>query len=121
MSKLGHREFAALNFLNGWVRAKRAIVALEFFDQAFELAGSFFDVHDQFPCGAAAPEANVARSPASFSAMSRRSSDFLILPTLVSGSSRTISIRSGHLNCATPRAAKNSRIAASVTVVPSRR
>ena len=42
--------------------------------------------------------------------MSRRNSDFLIFPTLVSGNSLTISIRSGHLNCATPRAARNSRI-----------
>src|ERR1700722_13978854 len=121
MAKLRLRQLAALDLLDGRMRAKRAIVALKFFDQAFELAGSFFYVHDQFPCGIASPEADEARSAASFSAMSRRSSAFLILPTLVSGNSDTISIRSGHLNCARPRAARNSRIAEIARVSPSRR
>src|SRR5271155_4939815 len=98
MAQLRLGQLASLNLLDGRVRAKRAIIALELFDQTFELAGSFFDVHGQFPCGAAAPEAIAAASAASLSAMSRRSSDFLILPTLVSGNSATISILSGHLN-----------------------
>src|SRR5260370_34781087 len=111
MAKLRLRQFTALNLLDGRMRAKRAIVAFKSLDQVFELACSFFDIHDQFPCGVTSPEANAARSAESFSAISRRSSDFLTLPTLVSGNSRRISIRSGHLNCAPPRAARNSRIA----------
>src|SRR5271170_7927178 len=97
MPQLRLRQFATLNLLDRRMRSQRAVVALESFDQAPELSRSFFNIHGQFPCWTVRGSTE-ARSAASLSAMLRRSSVFLILPTLVSGNSATISIRSGHLN-----------------------
>src|SRR5580704_4777753 len=97
MPKLRPRQFATLNLLDRRMRSQRAVVALESFEQALELSRSFFNIHGQFPCWTIRGSTE-ARSAASLSAMLRRSSVFLILPTLVSGNSVTTSIRSGHLN-----------------------